>query len=319
MVDTPYINQNKKIKQKVIIIAGPTASGKTSTAINIAKKIRGEIISADSMQIYKYMNIGTAKPATTEMQGIPHHLIDELYPNDDFSAAVFKEMAEQRINNICSRNNIPIIAGGTGFYINALLYDTSFNDSPANNKLRENYYKIAESEGKLKVHKILENIDPESAEKIHFNNLKRVIRAIEYFEETGEKISIHNDREKQKESKYNCLFFSIEIPRGKLYEKIELRVDEMFQNGLVEEVSWLIKNGYNESLVSMQGLGYKEVVEYIKGKCSLEQSIYNVKINTRHFAKRQLTWFRHQNNCEYINGDPMDYDDLFQKCLEFIE
>lgn len=279
--------------KKLIIIAGPTACGKTDASIRLAEKINGEIISADSMQVYKYMNIGTAKAPLEQMKGIKHYLIDELYPNEEYSAAIFKDKAKKYINHIYSKNKIPILAGGTGFYINAVLYDNEFHGA-ADNSLRSSLYDIAEEKGSNYLYDMLLQCDPKAAESIHKNNIKRVIRAIEFYKLTGTKISEHNQNEKTRQPAYDALFFVLYSKRESMYERIDKRVDLMIEQGLVNEVRGLLEAGYSPELVSMQGLGYKETVQYINNEISLDEAVYLIKRDTRHFAKRQLTWFNHK-------------------------
>lgn len=282
------------MKKPLVIIAGPTACGKTAASIHLAKKINGEIISADSMQVYKYMDIGTAKIKDYEMQGIKHYLIDEIYPDEDFSIAKFKILAKKYIQEIYSKGKIPILVGGTGFYINSVIYDNDFDETQKDDTIRKNLGKEAEIYGKEYIHNKLKNIDFVAAEKVHPNNLKKVIRAIEFFVQTGKKISEHNEKEKAKEKAYNTSFFVLNMEREKLYERINLRVDTMLKDGLLDEVKFLLQNGYEKHLVSMQGIGYKEIISYLQGEISFEEATYLIKKGTRHFAKRQLTWFKHQ-------------------------
>ncbi len=305
----------------LIIITGPTACGKTSVSIELAKKLDGNIISADSMQVYKYMDIGTAKADKEEMQGIKHYLIDELYPDEDFSVAVFQQMAKSAYNEILSNNKYPIMVGGTGFYINAFLYDNDFSESKKNTAIRDMLKKEAEEKGREYIYSILQKIDYEYAQTVHQNNVKKVIRAIEYYRETGEKFSDYNKREKLKKPVYNHKLYILNMEREKLYKRIDLRVDLMIDRGLVKEVEKLLEN-YSPDLVSMQGLGYKEIVKYIKGEYSLDEAIYTLKRDTRHFAKRQLTWFKHQcNDAILINTDdfnlPEDIADYIAEQNDF--
>ncbi len=283
------------MKKPLIIIAGPTACGKTDSSILLAKKINGEIISADSMQVYKYMDIGTAKIKEEEKQGIKHYLIDEFYPDEDFSIAIFKEMATKYIEEIQNKGKIPILVGGTGFYINSVIYNNDFNKIDKDDSYRKELEQLAINKGKDFLHNMLKNVDEKSAEAIHQNNVKKVIRALEYYKLTGEKISEHNEREKQREKAYNTTFFILNMDREKLYNRINLRVDIMVKNGLVNEVKSLLEKGYKKNLVSMQGIGYKEIIKYLEGEYSLDYGVEIIKRDTRHFAKRQLTWFKHQS------------------------
>lgn len=281
------------MKPKLIIIAGPTACGKTAVSVRLAQLIGGEIISADSMQVYRGMDIGTAKIMPDEMQGVPHFLIDEFDPDEEFNVAVFQQRAKKYIRDITERGHIPVVAGGTGFYINALVYDNDFAKEDEESSVRKALAKEAEQCGAEHMHDILKEIDPESAEKIHPNNVKKVIRAIEFYRLNGKKISEHNAEEKQREAAYDAKIFVLNMDRVRLYERIEKRIDIMLEQGLLNEVEGLLKK-YSPDLVSMQGLGYKEFVPYFNGMCTLEEAVYNLKISTRHFAKRQLTWFKHQ-------------------------
>lgn len=293
-------------KPPLIILAGPTAVGKTDLSIALAKAVGGEIISCDSMQVYRYMDIGSAKISQEEMQGVPHYLVDELLPTDEFNVAVFLDRAKKAMERIYDNGNIPIAVGGTGFYIQALLYDTEFtieNDSRIRGELEE----IAATEGGEALFQRLKVIDPISAEKIHPNNVKRVIRAIEYYELHGKPISEHNEQERRKESPYQFCYFVLNDRREHLYQNIDKRVDLMLQAGLLDEVKDLRQRGYTRDLVSMQGLGYKELLEYLDGDISLEDAIYKIKRDTRHFAKRQLTWFRNKQEVIWVSKDEFDY------------
>lgn len=285
----------------LIILTGPTAVGKTELSISLAKAIGGEIISADSMQVYKYMNIGTAKIRQEEMEGVPHHLIDILEPDVAFNVAMFKELAKKAADEIYERGHIPIVVGGTGFYIQALLYDIDFSEEDSDQHIRSELEQLAAQKGSEYLHDLLREVDPESADQIHHHNVKRVIRALEYYRMHGEKISIHNERERQKQSPYQFLYFVLTHDRQVLYERIERRIDKMIQEGLVEEVDNLLKMGYNRNLVSMQGLGYKEIVPYLMGECTLDEAVYVLKRDTRHFAKRQLTWFRRERDVRWLD------------------
>jgi len=310
------------MKKPLIVIAGPTACGKTNLSIQLAKKIDAEIISADSMQVYKYMDIGTAKPTKEEMENIPHYLIDEIEPDEEFNVAIFQEKAKKYLEMIYNKNKIPILVGGTGFYIQALVYDINFMETNNDYEYRSYLEKLAKEKGNQYIHEILKKVDPVSALKIHPNNVKRVIRALEYYKQTNKPISQHNEEEKNKKvSPYNTAFFCLNMKRETLYKRIEQRVDKMIEAGLIEEVQALLKKGYSPDLVSMQGLGYKEIVLYLHGKISLEEAIYIRKRDTRHFAKRQLTWFKRQENPYWINIDDFgfDMDIILAKMLNYIE
>ena len=255
----------------LIILTGPTAVGKTELSITLEKSIGGEIISADSMQVYKFMDIGTAKIRPNEMQGVPHHLIDILEPDVAFNVAMFKELAKAAVEEIYSRGHIPIVVGGTGFYIQALLYDIDFSEEDSNVSIRKELEDIVGEKGAEYLHELLREVDPESAEQIHANNVKRVIRALEYYRMHGEKISVHNAAERRKKSPYDFLYFVLTNDRKVLYDRIEKRIDKMIEAGLISEVDNLLKKGYDNSLVSMQGLGYKELIPYLKEECSLKK------------------------------------------------
>ena len=295
---------------KLVILTGPTAVGKTHLSIQLAKKINGEIISADSIQVYKGMDIGSAKITKEETDGIPHHLIDILEPKEEFNVHIFKKLATKAINDISSRGKIPIIVGGTGFYIQAVLYDINFDDTETDYEYREYLEQLAKDKGNAFLHNMLKEVDPESAAAIHCNNLKRVIRALEYYKQTGKKISEHNEKERENKSPYNFAYFVLNDKRDKLYNRINQRVDIMFDNGLLKEMETLIAKGYTRDLVSMQGIGYKELFNYFDGKTSLDETKELIKKNTRHFAKRQLTWFRREKDVTMLNIDEFNYDRL---------
>ena len=304
-----------KDKQPLIIISGPTAVGKTASSIKLAKAINGAIISADSMQVYKGMDIGTAKITKEEMDGVKHFLIDCLDPKDEFNVMVFKEMALKAIEEIRQEGKIPIVVGGTGFYVQALLYDVEFTkQEDDNNEYRNSLYEFAKEYGNEALHKKLEEVDAESARTIHANNVKRVCRALEYFHQTGQQLSKHNESQKLRSSPFNFAYFVLNDDRDALYERIDKRVDKMFLEGLVSEVEKLAKMGYTKDLVSMQGIGYKEIFDYLNGECSLEESKDIIKRDTRRFAKRQLTWFRREKDCIWLNIKDYNYD--FDKIID---
>lgn len=293
-------------KQKLIIISGPTAVGKSSLSIELAKKINGEIISADSMQVYKGMDIGTAKIRKEEMEGIPHYLLDVLDPSEAFHVVRFKEMALKAMEHIYEKGKIPIIVGGTGFYIQALLYNVDFKSNENQDHFEEKYQKLVDEKGVHFLHKELEKIDPKSAEIIHENNVKRVIKALVFYEMNGECISTHNEAEMQKESAYDSSYFVITDNRDKLYERINKRVDQMLKEGLLEEIDSLIADGCKKDWVSMQGIGYKEMLAYKNKEYSLERAIELIKQGSRHYAKRQLTWFRREKDVIWVDRETFD-------------
>lgn len=312
------MSNNKNNKQNLIILSGPTAAGKTSLSIKLAKEIGGSIISADSMQVYRGMDIGSAKISKEEMDGVKHYLIDVLEPEDDFNIALFQKFAKNDIEYIKKDGKIPIVVGGTGFYIQALLYDIDFSEEASeSSEIRNNLNNLANLHGNEYVHNILKEIDEESAKEIHPNNIKRVIRAIEFYKLTGKKISDHNNEQHQKESPYNFKYFVINLDREKLYKNIDKRVDIMISTGLVNEVKSLKERGLTRSNISMQGLGYKEILAYLDGEISLDEAIELIKRETRHFAKRQLTWFRREKDVTWINKEDFDFDE--NKMIEFIK
>mgnify|MGYP000712531574 FL=1 len=296
-------------QKPMIILTGPTAVGKSAISVELAKKINGAVISADSMQVYRHMDIGSAKITPEEMQGVTHYMIDELEPDEEFHVVRFVTMAKEYLKEIYADGKIPIIAGGTGFYIQALLYDIDFTEQDEDTALRNHYAQLAEEHGNAYLHEMLRQVDPVSAEMIHANNVKRTIRALEYFEKTGEPISRHNEEERAKESPYDFRYFVLTDERAHLYERIDHRVDLMLEAGLVEEVKRLRAQGCHKGMVSMQGLGYKEILSWLEGEISYEEAVYLLKRDTRHFAKRQLTWFRRERDVIWLNKPDYDYDD----------
>ena len=287
-------------KNPLVIIAGPTAIGKTSISIKLASAINGEIISADSMQVYKGMDIGTAKITKDEMGGIKHHLIDILDPKEDFNVVAFQKYAHNAIDECLSNGHIPIIVGGTGFYIQSILYDIDFTLAGELTDYREYLSRLIESEGAVYVHSLLKDIDYESYLSLNPNDHKRVIRALEYYKQTGEKISEHNAAQRMQEAAYNVCYFVLNDERSAIYDRIDRRVDIMIENGLVDEVKCLKEKGLTDENVSMKGLGYKEIYSYLENKISLQEAIDIIKRDTRHFAKRQLTWFKRERDVTYI-------------------
>ncbi|MEY8483269.1 tRNA (adenosine(37)-N6)-dimethylallyltransferase MiaA [Lachnospiraceae bacterium 48-21] len=297
------------MKKPLVVLTGPTAVGKTDASIGLAKALGGEIISADSMQVYQYMDIGSAKVRPEEMEGIPHFLVDELKPWEEFHVVRFQQMAKAAMEGIYARGHIPIVVGGTGFYIQALLYDIDFSENDGDDSYRRELEQIAGRQGKTALHERLRVVDPASALQIHENNVKRVIRALEFYHQTGQRISEHNERERQKESPYRFVYFVLNDDRKRLYERIDSRVDRMLEDGLVDEVAALRDMGCKRDMVSMQGLGYKEIFAYLDGELSLEEAIYRLKRDTRHFAKRQITWFKREREVIWINKDEYGYDE----------
>lgn len=306
------------MKQPLIVLTGPTAVGKTSLSISLAKAVNGEIISADSMQVYKKMDIGSAKIRSEEMQGIPHYLVDVLEPEEEFHIVKFQQMAKKAMEDIYSRGKVPILVGGTGFYIQAVTKDIDFTEAQQENDYRKELEALAEEKGGEHLHEMLRKVDPVSADAIHAHNVKRVIRALEFYHQNGSPISAHNEEQKQHESPYNLAYFVLNMPRELLYERIDLRVDQMMKEGLLEEVSRLKEEGCHRGMVSMQGLGYKEILAYLDGEYPLEEAVRVLKRDTRHFAKRQLTWFRREQEVIWVNKDQFSYqeDQILDYMLE---
>lgn len=294
---------NAENKIPIVVVAGPTASGKTGLAIELAKRFDGEIVSADSMQIYKYMDIGTAKPTPAEREQCVHHLIDFLKPDAEFSVADYTELAHRVIADIYSRGKLPVMCGGTGLYINSVINDVEFGETQSDEELRRELQNIANTEGNEKLIKILREFDPVSAERLHPNNVRRVIRAIEFYRTTGVPISEHQEKTKQIVSRYYPLMFCIDHNREKLYERINERVDIMMREGLCDEVRRLMDMGYSSALNSMKAIGYKELMDYFNGLCSLEEAVSVIKQNSRRYAKRQLTWFRRDERITMLNPE----------------
>lgn len=303
-------------KKPLVILTGPTAVGKTELSISLAKRINGEIISADSAAVYKGMDIGSAKIKKEEMQGIAHYLIDVYEPTYAFNIVEFKAQCNRAMEDIYSRGHIPIIVGGTGFYIQAVVYDIDFSETKEDG-IRQKYEKLYAEKGEQFIYNMLKAVDPESADIIHPNNHKRVIRALEFYEQTGTKISAHNSEQRQNESPYNFAYFVLNCERKILYDRINSRVDMMLDAGLVDEVKSLVDRYHvTKDMVSMQALGYKEILDYLAGDISLEEAVYIIKRDTRHFAKRQLTWFRREKEVTWVDKDRLpELDDQ----LSFIE
>lgn len=297
-------------KIPLIVVAGPTASGKTSLAIDIACALDGEVVCADSMQIYKYMDIGTAKATLEEKSQCPHHLIDIIEPDCEFSVADYADMAHKTIADIISRGKMPIMCGGTGLYIDSVVNDVEFGEYENDYTLRYELEKIAKKDGAEKLIEILAEFDPESAQRLHPNNLKRVIRAIEFYKISGKPISQHQKETREKESRYKTIEFVIAHNRDDLYDRINKRVDIMINNGLIAEVKGLIEKGYTQDLNSMQGIGYKELIEYLKGNTSLRDATETIKQNSRRYAKRQLTWFRRNSGIYFLSPDNVSAEAL---------
>lgn len=293
----------KTEKTPLLIVAGPTATGKSDSAVELALRMNGEVISADSMQVYRGMDIGSAKVTVEEMRGVPHHLIDCADPSENWNVVRFQKEARRAVQDIASRGRLPILCGGTGFYIQALLYDIDFTQMDENTPLRDRLSALAAEKGPEAVHALLAKKDPASAAAIHPNNLKRVIRAIEFMEESGGSIAAHNLQQRERESAYRSVFFVLTMDRARLYERIDRRVDIMMERGLVEEVARLRAMGIQRDSTSMQGIGYKQVYGYLDGEYDLEEAVRLIKRDTRHFAKRQLTWFKREKDVIWTDLD----------------
>ena len=304
-------------QRPLVILTGPTAVGKSALSIALAKAIDGEIVSADSMQVYRHMDIGSAKIRPEEMAGVPHHLIDVLEPTEAFNVVIFQELAGQALAEIYGRGHIPILVGGTGFYIQALLYDIDFTENDEDTALRHSLEELARREGAEALYERLRAVDPASCESIHAHNVKRVIRAIEFYEKTGKRISDHNKEQRENASPYCFAYFVLNDERERIYQNIDRRVDQMLAQGLVEEVQSLREMGCHKGMVSMQGLGYKEILSYLDGEITLEEAVYLIKRDTRHFAKRQLTWFRREKEVIWLQKNDFDYNS--QQCLKFMQ
>ncbi|MCD8155402.1 MAG: tRNA (adenosine(37)-N6)-dimethylallyltransferase MiaA [Clostridiales bacterium] len=297
------------MKKPLIVLTGPTAVGKTSLSISLARHLDGEIISADSMQVYRHMNIGSAKIRREEMEGIPHYLVDVLEPTEEFNIVLFQQMAREALDLIYAKGKIPILVGGTGFYIQAVTRDIDFARSGPEDGYRRELERIAGEQGSRALHQMLLEVDPVSARSIHENNVKRVIRALEFYHQNGTPISAHNQEEREKNSPYNLAYFVLNMPRPILYERIDKRVDAMLGEGLVEEVKALRDMGCQRGMTSMQGLGYKEILDYLEGDSSLEEAADILKRDTRHFAKRQLTWFRREPDVIWVNKEDFAFSE----------
>lgn len=304
------------MKKPLIILAGPTAVGKTKASIGLAKRIGAEIISADSMQVYRHMDIGSAKITHSEMRGISHHLIDILEPEEEFNVVRFQKLALEAMEHIYEKGKIPLIVGGTGFYIQSVLYNIDFAENDFSNDYRKKLEALAKEKGAEYLHTMLAEADPKSALQIHTNNIKRTIRALEFYHQTGMKISEHNEAEREKESPYQYAYFVLTDDREKLYERIDRRVGLMMESGLEEEVRFLKDRGVSSTSTSMQGLGYKELYAYMNGEYSLEEAVRIIKRDTRHFAKRQLTWFKREKDVTWIDRTAVGDDE--EHILDFM-
>lgn len=297
------------MKRSLIILAGPTAVGKTALSIRLAKEVNAEIISADSMQVYRHMDIGSAKIRPEEMDGVPHYLVDVLEPEEEFNVVRFQQMAKAAAEEIWQKGKIPLIVGGTGFYIQAFLYDIDFTENDGDPAFRNELEKTAREKGGEYLHTLLQNVDPQAALDIHPNNIKRVIRALEFHRQTGGRISEHNEKERAKDSPYHFAYFVLTDERGRLYERIDRRVDQMMEEGLTDEVRLLKERGVKRSSTAMQGLGYKELFACLEGECTLDEAVRVIKRDTRHFAKRQLTWFKREKDVLWADRSVLGQDE----------
>lgn len=303
------------MKKKILVIGGPTAVGKTELSIELAKRLNGEIISADSMQIYKYMNIGSAKVSKEEMNGIPHHLIDVVDPSKNFSVADYKEHGEKAIKEIISEGKLPIIVGGTGLYINSLTCNMNFTEAEKDEEYRKELDKLANEHGNNYIHEMLKDIDPISYKEIHANNRKRVIRALEVYKLTGKPFSSYNAGDDFYNSEYDIYYYVLTMDREKLYNRINLRVDIMMEKGLLNECIKLKEMGYTSSMQSMQGIGYKEILFYLEGDVKLQEAINMIKQGSRNYAKRQLTWFRRDPRVTFLDKDILSNVEILEKII----
>lgn len=301
--------------KKLIVIAGPTASGKTGLSIRLAKQLETEIVSADSMQIYRYMDIGSAKPSPQEMDGVPHHLIGVISPFEDFSVKQYTDLAKKAVADIQKKGKIPILAGGTGLFINSLIDNIIFTDTDTDENIRRELNEFAEKNGNQALHQILEKIDPESAGKIHFNDRKRTVRAIEIYRTTGTPMSEHIKRSRLIPSPYDLCYIGLTMDRKALYQRIDLRVDRMLKQGLLDEVKKLTDMGLDDSFQSMQGIGYKEMIWYLEKKISFESAVETIKRESRRYAKRQLTWFRRDDRIHWFDAEN---ENLFGQVMEMV-
>lgn len=304
-------------RKPLIILAGPTAVGKTSLSIRLAKETGGEIISADSMQVYRHMDIGSAKITKEEMEGVPHYLVDMLEPEEEFNVVRFQQMAKEAAERIWEKGKIPLVVGGTGFYIQALLYDIDFTENDGDESYRRQLeQKASDEEGASELYEMLTTVDPKAAREIHPRNLKRIIRALEFHHQTGKKISEHNETQRQKMSPYNYAYFVLTDERSRLYERIDRRVDLMMEQGLLDEVRYLKKRGVRKDSTAMQGLGYKELYAYLDGEYPLDEAVRIIKRDTRHFAKRQLTWFKRERDVIWADKSVIGQDE--QKLADYM-
>ncbi|NLY45249.1 MAG: tRNA (adenosine(37)-N6)-dimethylallyltransferase MiaA [Tissierella sp.] len=307
------------MKENLFILIGPTAIGKTALSIDLARKFGGEIISADSMQIYKYMNIGTAKVTKNEMEGVSHHLIDIVNPDEEYTVSNYQRDATKLIENINSRNKLPMVVGGTGLYINSLVYNLNFAKVAPDEDYRHELEELAEKYGDVFIHERLAKIDIKSSANISINDRKRIIRALEIYKVTGKTMSEHNENFRKEVDKYNLAMVCLNMDRSKLYDRINRRVDIMIEEGLVDEVENILAKGYHKDLVSLKGIGYKEIIMYLEGDITLEDAIEKIKQGSRNYAKRQLTWFRRDKRIKWVDKDDFkDFDELSKYVYDYV-
>ena len=306
------------MKNALVVLAGPTAVGKTALSISLAHELNAEIISGDSMQVYRGMDIGTGKIKAEEMDGIPHHLLDIKDPKEGFSAAEFQVLAKEKIIDITNRGKLPMIVGGTGLYLSSLIYDYDFAQTEHDEEYRAYLNKIAQEEGNEQLLAMLSKVDKETAERLNLQDTKRIIRALEVYHLSGQPLSKQKQQGRERESAYNLAFIVLDMNRQKLYQKIEQRIDGMLEDGWLKEVQWLLEQGLTINDVAMQGLGYRQLALYLNGEISYERAVELTKRDTRHFAKRQLTWFRHESNVNWINKDGKNEQQILEEALAII-
>lgn len=307
------------MKDKLFILMGPTAVGKTSLSIKLAKDLDGEIISADSMQIYKYMDIGTAKVTKDEMDGVPHHMLDIIEPDQSFSVSNYKDMATEYIRDINNRNKLPIVVGGTGLYINSLTYNLNFASVPPDESIRNRLEALGDQYGNEHIHRMLLEVDEESGQRISIKDRKRIIRALEIYEITGKTMTEYNKNFRSLNEDYDLAMVCLNMERSKLYENINKRVDIMIDNGLIDEVKHILSMGYHKDLVSLQGIGYKEIIQYLENQISFDDAVDRIKQGSRNYAKRQLTWFRRDNRIKWVDVDNfINIDELSYEIKDFV-
>ncbi len=305
--------------KKIVAIAGPTASGKTALALKIAERFDGEVVSCDSMQIYRHMDVGTAKPSIEEMERVPHHMIDIVEPSENYSVADFVEKARECIDDIIDRGKLPVLAGGTGLYMDSIIENIEFGDFGSDQEFRREMERLAAQQGNEAVHKLLEEKDPEAAEKIHPNNVRRVIRALEVCRLTGKTFTQVN-MESRRQKMYDALIFAIDTEREVLYERINARVDRMLEEGLFEEVQGLKSMGIRKEHTAMQAIGYKELMEVLDGECGFDEAVEKIKQESRRYAKRQLTWFKRNKDIHWVSvASDEDVKKVLEKCFTFVQ